>query len=87
MHIDFQSAAQSANSNLPKCNNCTLEELAILQAIAADPGITQKMLAEKIGKSERTVKTKTVEMQKRGLIERVNGKRNGHWHILIDLQP
>lgn len=85
LHIDFQSASQSASQDDQKCKNCTLEELAILQAIADDPGITQKMLAKKIGKSERTVKTKTVAMQQRGLIERVNGKRNGHWRLLVEL--
>lgn len=84
LHIDFQSDIQSAETDTPKCNNCTLDELAVLNAIAENPAITQKALAEKIGKSERTIKTKTVEMQKKGLIQRANGKRNGHWEILID---
>ncbi len=85
LHIDFQSDIQSAEIDISKCSNCTLDELAILNAIAENPAITQKALAEKIGKSERTVKTKTVEMQKKGFIQRANGKRNGHWEILIDL--
>ncbi len=84
LHIDFQSDIQSAEIDISKCSNCTLDELAILNAIAENPAITQKALAEKIGKSERTVKTKTVEMQKKGFIQRANGKRNGHWEILID---
>lgn len=62
-----------------------MDELAILNAIAENPAITQKSLAEKIGKSERTIKTKTVKMQEKGLIQRVNGKCNGHWEILISL--
>jgi DNA-binding Lrp family transcriptional regulator len=62
-----------------------LEELAILRALDGDPSITQKQLAEKIGKSERTVKTRTVEMQEKGLIRRLNGKRNGTWEILIEI--
>ncbi len=36
---DFQSAAET-NS---KCNDCTLEELAVLRAIAENPKITQKV--------------------------------------------
>lgn len=83
LHIDFQSDIQSAETNISKCNNCTLDELAILNAIAENPSITQKALAEKIGKSERTIKTKTVEMQDKGYIQRTNGKRNGYWEILI----
>lgn len=85
MHIDFQSEIQSAEINISKCNNCTLDELAILNAIAENPAMTQKALSEKIGKSERTIKTRTVKMQEKGLIQRANGKRNGHWEILIRL--
>lgn len=46
------------------------------------PEITQKELASIIGKSERTIKTRTVEMQEKGLICRENGKRNGKWKVL-----
>lgn len=38
-----------------------------------------------IGKSERTVKRRTVEMQEKGLICRENGKRNGKWNILVQV--
>lgn len=85
MHIDHQSEIQSANSDVSKCNNCTLEELSILSEIRKNPSITQKTLAKITGRSERTIKTKTVEMQEKGLIERVNGRRNGYWKILVDL--
>ena len=50
-----------------------------------NPGITQKELAGIIGKSERTVKTRTVEMQEKCLIARENGKRNGKWKVLVEL--
>ena len=45
--------------------------------------LTQKELAEQLGKSERTIKTRTVEMQDKGLICRENGKRNGKWKVLV----
>lgn len=76
---------QSANSNSPKCNNCTLGELAVLKCLAANPKMTQKELAEKIGCSERTVKTRTVALQERGLLMRENGKRNGRWVVAAKL--
>lgn len=87
MHVDYddQSATQSAKNDISKCKNCTLEELAILKEIAKNPSITQKQLAEALGKSERTVKTRTVEMQEKDLIRRENGKRNGRWEVLIDI--
>ena len=87
MHVDFdkQSANQSADSNDSKCKICTLEELAIIQELKRNPAITQRELANAIGKSERTVKTRTVEMQEKGLIIRENGKRNGKWKVLIEI--
>lgn len=76
---------QSAKVDNPKCNNCILEEMTIRKELVKNPSITQKELALKIGKSERTVKTRTVEMQEKGLICRENGKRNGRWKVLVEL--
>ena len=47
--------------------------------------ISQRESAKAIGKSERTVKTRTVEMQEKGLIIRENGKRNGKWRVLVEI--
>ena len=75
--------------NIPKCKNCTLdctlEEMAVLKNILANNKITQKELAKIINKSERTVKTITVELQNKGFLTRENGKRNGTWKVLVDL--
>ena len=62
-----------------------MEESALLQAIVENPFATQKELAGMIGKSERTVKTRTVELQKKGYLRCENGKRNGRWEVLIPL--
>ena len=84
LHVDY-SKLQSANSGISKCKNCTLnctlEELTILNAIKNDPDITQTELAAVTGKSLRTVKTRTVGLQEKGLIMRENGKRNGKWIV------
>jgi DNA-binding CsgD family transcriptional regulator len=82
---DIQSAIQSANSTenpLSKCKNCTLEEAAVLLLVQKNPSITQKQIAVQIGKSERTVKTITVNLVEKGIIVRRNGKRNGYWEII-----
>ena len=72
MHIDYsgksQSATQSANSEISKCKNCTLEELAILRTIAQNHAITQKELAATTVASERTIKRRTVDLQDRCMI-------------------
>lgn len=98
MHLDWGkaegSAVQSAKSELqsanttaglpPKCKNCTLGEVAVLRIVQKNLTATQKEIAVEIGKSERTVKTITVNLQKKGILQRVNGKRNGRWEIIDD---
>lgn len=86
-----ESSAQGVQSaslpseTAPKCNictlNCTLEEIAVLNFLREQPKATQKEIAAHIGKSERTVKTITVNLTEKGIIERKNGKRNGFWEI------
>ena len=83
LHIGYE--AQSASEASSKCKNCTLEELAILREILKNPTITQKELSEIIEKSERTIKARTVEMQKKGLIVRENGKQKGRWKVLVEV--
>ena len=91
MHIDFdnESAIQSAKINDSKRQNGTLdlslEELAIINILKQEPSATQKRIAEMSGKSERTIKRRTVEMQEKGLIARENGKRNGKWKVLVEI--
>lgn len=85
LHIDFaQYTVQSDKQDDSKCQNVTLGEFAILNAIKNNPKITQKELAVIIGKSDRTVKRYMDTMQKKGIIQRKNGKRNGEWEILIE---
>lgn len=87
--LDYVEESQSANREVLKCNNCTLEcsleELAILKVISDNPQITQKELAEKIGRSQRTISTRLKEMQEKNYIQRVNGKRYGVWEVLADI--
>lgn len=89
MHIDYENenVIQSANTKDSKCQNDTLklslEELAILKILKNEPTATQKRIAELSGKSERTIKRRTIDMQEKGLICRENGKRNGKWKVLV----
>ena len=58
-----------------------VREAHILDIIRANPSITLDEVAERIGKSPRTVKTAVKSMQERGILERVGGKKNGRWVI------
>jgi len=67
-----------------KCKNCTLEEVAVLRIVQKKPSATQKEIAAVIGKSERTVKSITISLQEKNILQRVNGKRNGYWSFIED---
>ena len=91
LHVEYkgESQVQSANAEISKCQNgtldCTLEELAVLKAVEANPAITQKDLAVAVGKSERTIKRRMTDLQEKGYLRRANGKRSGHWEVLVEI--
>lgn len=78
-HIDY---IQDTSSKDLKNKDYTLEEQAILNLIKENSFIKQEEIAQIIGKSIRTVKTKMTEMQEKGIITRKNGKKTGEWLIL-----
>ncbi len=59
----------------------SLEEQAILNIIRGNPSIKQEDIAISINKSIRTVKSHMADLQDRGIITRLNGKRNDEWII------
>ena len=78
---DCKLGVHTANNEDSKCNNYTLEEQAIINILKANPTTTQDEIAKQISKSLRTVKTRMMEMQEKGLIERKNGRRNAEWIV------
>lgn len=86
LHVDYPgSSIREVQSASLKCNDCTLdctlEQLSVLRELAMNSRVTQKQLAGLLGVSERTVKTRTVELQSKGLLRREGGRRNGHWVV------
>ena len=77
-HIDFKQAENPTALN----NKYTLEEQAIINIINNNENIKQEEIAKLTGKSIRTIKTIMSEMQKKNIIHRVGGKKNGKWVIL-----
>lgn len=78
-HIDY---LEDSNEKDLKSNSLTLEEQAIINIIKDNPTIKQAEIAKQINKSLRTVKTRMLEMQEKGIIARENGKKNSEWIIL-----
>ena len=95
LHLDWKPSTEersakpsiaSANFALglpAKCENCTLEEIAVLRVIRQNPSAPQKFVASEIGKSERTVKSITARLTERGIIRRSKGK-GSPWEIIND---
>ena len=79
MHIDYKETIEGISFNV---SSLSLEEQAILNIIKNNPSIKQEDIALQINKSVRTIKNYMSEMQKKGIIERKNGKRDGKWIIL-----
>jgi len=80
-HIDY---IQNEDLEIKKINTCTLEEQAIINVIKNNPSIKQEEIASLVNKSLRTIKTRMVDMQRKGLITRENGKRNGEWIVISE---
>lgn len=81
MHVSIQSVIAEDSKSHFDTLNCTLEELAVLKAVGENPRITQEALTKAIGKSLSTVKRLTVSLQKKGILKRRNGKRDGWWEV------
>ncbi len=73
---------QTKNTNVTL--GVTLDEIQVLNLLKNDKNLTQKKIAEIIGKSDRTVKRITSSLEEKKYIERVNGKRFGYWKVNVD---
>ncbi len=84
MHISgslFSPKCQTENKNVTL--DVTLDEMQVLNLLKKDSKLTQKKIAELIGKSDRTVKRIMASLEEKKYIERVNGKRFGYWNVNI----
>ena len=85
MYLDYKDMIQTANKENSNGKICLkelpLEEKAILELIIENPEITQKDIAKQISKSERTVRNRITDLKEKGILVRVNGKKNGKWEV------
>ena len=59
------------------------KESDVLTLIKANPSITSAELAKKLGISLRTIKSVLKTLVDKKTIKRINGRRYGHWEIII----
>jgi fido (protein-threonine AMPylation protein) len=74
LHIAYKEPAEAPSATLSR-------EERILDILRADPTVTLSEVAERIGRSPRTVKTAIKKLQESGTVERVGGKKNGRWTV------
>ena len=75
MHVNYRAVKE-------KTEEIATREDLIIEILKENPNITLQEIADKIGKSLRTVKTSIKVLQENGKIERVGGKKDGSWRVL-----
>ena len=75
MHVNYKEVKSSTEEALTR-------EQIIVEILEKQPKITLQEIADKIGKSLRTVKMSIKVLQESGKIERVGGKKEGSWKVL-----
>ena len=75
MHINYKEVNSSTEETVTR-------EQIIVEILEKQPKITLQEIADKIGKSLRTVKMSIKALQESGKIERVGGKKEGSWKVL-----
>ena len=75
MHINYKEVKSLTEDTVTR-------EQIILEILEKQPKITLQEIADKIGKSLRTVKMSIKALQESGKIERVGGKKEGSWKVL-----
>lgn len=74
MHIEYKEIKERKEDTLSR-------EDKIIGIIKSNPSITLQEVADKIGKSLRTIKTSINALQEKGILSREGGKKNGRWVI------
>lgn len=62
--------------------NCTDNEIKLLELLKINPNITQVELSNKLNVSRRTISTLLANLKEKKKIERVGSDRKGYWKIL-----
>ena len=70
------------NGGLPQNGGLKPSNKKVLSHILVSPDDTAAQIAEKCGIGKRTVERSLASLQKKGVIERIGGKRDGRWIVI-----
>lgn len=65
-----------------KLENCTENEIKLLQLLKTNANITQVELSKKLHVSRRTISNVIANLKEKGKIERIGSDRKGYWKII-----
>ena len=80
----FDDESQSIDSKAPKHHDEALKEALeerLLRALRENPQITQQELMKSLSVSRATIQRMIKSLSESGVIERIGGKRYGHWKV------
>lgn len=82
--VTFRKEKQETTSqNITE--NCTDNEIKLLELLKINPNITQVELSNKLNVSRRTISTLLANLKEKSKIERVGSDRKGYWKIINKL--
>ncbi len=84
-YLHIKSVPKCQNDTIDGTINVTIDQIIVFRLLKENSKITQKQIAEKINKSERTVKRIVEELRKNGYVVREGSSRLGYWKILKDM--
>jgi ATP-dependent DNA helicase RecG len=78
-----KEVAETTPKTTPKTTGKTTGKAAmLLDLIKGDPNITVPQMADSIGLTSDGVQYHLKELQKKGVLKRVGGRKQGHWEVL-----
>ena len=84
LQAEVHAFVTSQEENVTKeiANKPTDRQRVLLQQIQASPQIIIPEMSRKTAVTERTIKRDLQLLQQRGLVERVGGRKEGHWEVI-----
>ena len=78
----FPTQTDSINQAVDPITDPITDPIKLLKFIEADPNLSYKEYAEKLGVSPATIKRRINDLKVAGRIVYIGARKNGHWEII-----
>ena len=83
----FPTQTDSINQEVDPITDPITDPIKLLKFIEADPNLSYKEYAEKLGVSPATIKRRIYDLKAAGRIVYIGARKNGHWKIIYKDSP